>query len=187
MATFSAEIERYRDYLSLLARLQIGRRFQARFDASDVVQQTLMEAYLGNEQFRGSVPEQRAAWLRKILARNIANAVRDHRRERRDIDRDVSIQQSLAESSLRLGDLLAAEQSTPSQQAMRCERSLELAHALLRLPENQREVVILRHFHEESLPAIGEQLELTKHEVAKLLRIAVEALRQQLEGHDSSD
>ena len=99
----------------------------------------------------------------------------------------MSIEQSLAQSSLRIGDLLAGNVSSPSVHVLREERSRELARALLDLPETEREVVILRHFEECSLPAIAEQLSVTKYEVAKSLRTALRRLRQALEGLDSRD
>ena len=69
-------LERFRDYLRLLARLQLGTSPTGRVDPSDVVQQTLMEAFEKRDQFRGNTPAEQAAWLRKILARNVADIFR---------------------------------------------------------------------------------------------------------------
>jgi DNA-directed RNA polymerase specialized sigma24 family protein len=91
----SQELERYRAYLHLLARLQIDRRLQAKVDASDVVQQTLVQAIRGAAQFRGQTAAEVAAWLRKILANNLANMLRDLGRQRRDVRRERSIQADL--------------------------------------------------------------------------------------------
>jgi RNA polymerase sigma-70 factor, ECF subfamily len=80
-------LERFRDYLHLLARLQLGPKLQGKFDASDVVQQTLLEAYVKRDQFRGSDAE-RPAWLRQILAHNLADALRAFGQAKRDAGRE---------------------------------------------------------------------------------------------------
>lgn len=96
------ELERFRDYLRLLARLQLDPRLRGKVDPSDLVQQTLLEAYQARDQFRGKTPEQRAAWLRQILANTLASIVRDFGRARRDAALKRSLETSLADSSARL-------------------------------------------------------------------------------------
>ena len=78
-------LDEYRDYLLLLARSRLDPRLRGRLDPSDVVQQTLLEAHRDAAQFRGQTAAERAAWLRQMLARNLANAARDHTRDRRDV------------------------------------------------------------------------------------------------------
>jgi hypothetical protein len=69
-------LERYRDYLLLLARLQLDRGLQAKLDPSDLAQETLLKAHRNWEQFRGRTEAERAAWLRAILARHLADGGR---------------------------------------------------------------------------------------------------------------
>ena len=152
-------LERYRDYLRLLARLQLPAHLRGKLDPSDVVQQTLLEAYQGLGQFRGRTEAEQAAWLRQILARNLANAARDLGRRKRDVARERSLEAALEQSSARLEGWLAADQSSPSEQAQRHERALLLAKALARLPEAQREAVVLRHWHNCPLADIARQLQ----------------------------
>src|SRR5215470_9019609 len=78
-------LERFRSYLLLLARVRLDPMVRAKVGASDVVQQTLFEAHRDLAQFRGRTVGEQAAWLRQILARNLANVVRDLHRDKRDL------------------------------------------------------------------------------------------------------
>jgi RNA polymerase sigma-70 factor (ECF subfamily) len=180
----SQELERYRAYLYLLARLQIDRRLQAKVDASDVVQQTLVQAIRGAAQFRGQTDAEVAAWLRKILANNLANMLRDLGRQRRDVRRERSIQADLEQSSARLESWLAADQTSPSQRAMRNEQAVQLASTLAGLPEAQREAITLHHLQDWTLDQVAQHLGRSPAAVAGLIKRGLQALRQHLQAEE---
>ena len=175
-----ADLERYRNYLRLLARVQLGTRPGRRIDPSDLVQQTLLEAYQKRGQFRGGNDAERAGWLRMILARNVADAMRAQGRLKRDVSRERSLEQELAESSARLGAWLAADGPSPSEFAQRHEQAIRLADALARLPADQREALVLHYWQGCSLAEVGAQLERTPGAVAGLLKRGLKHLREQL-------
>jgi RNA polymerase sigma-70 factor (ECF subfamily) len=180
------DLERFRSYLLLLARLKLDRKLRGKLDASDVVQQTMLEAHMALESFRGDDLAAQAAWLRQILARNLANAVRDLTRAKRDVRKERSLQADLDASASRLDGWLAAEQSSPSQKMERHERALQLAEALAQLPEAQRDAVVLRHFQGLPLAEIAEQLDCTTTAVTGLLQRGLKNLRKSLaEGSES--
>jgi RNA polymerase sigma-70 factor (ECF subfamily) len=176
------EPEHFRSYLRLLAGLQVGPRLRPKLDPSDLVQQTLLKAYQARDQFRGGSAAAMAAWLRQILARTLADAVRDLGRERRDVSRERSLEAVLEESSHRLGQWLADSGMAPSEVAEHNEQVVRLADALAELPEPQRLVVLLRYYEGRPLEEIGRCLGRTRPAVASLLRRGIDRLRARLQG-----
>jgi RNA polymerase sigma-70 factor, ECF subfamily len=173
-------LEQFRSYLHLLAKLHLDPRLRSKLDASDIVQQTLLQAHQARDQFRGRGDGERAAWLRQILARNLAHAVRDFGRDKRDVAREQSLEAVLDASSARLEAWLAGEQSSPSQQAQRNEQVVRVAEALDRLPEAQREAVVLHYFHGCLVADVGRQLGRSTEAVAGLLHRGLKSLREHL-------
>lgn len=171
----------YRPWLTLLARLEIDGRLRGKFDASDIVQQTMLEAWKDGSQFRGQTEGQRLAWLRKILAHVLAHEVRRYRAtEKRDIGREVSIHQSLGQSSQRLSQLLVTAVKSPSHQASQREREVILSQVLDRLPDDYREVIILRNLEGLSHEEVARRMDRSVGAVRMLWVRALERLRGEL-------
>jgi RNA polymerase sigma-70 factor (ECF subfamily) len=161
--------------------MQVDPRLQGRVDPSDIVQQTLLQAHQGLNQYRGRTDRELVAWLRQILARNLSHALRDLGRAKRDVNRERSLDQALEESSVRLEAWLAAEQSSPSQRAERNEQVARLADALATLPEAQREAIVLHYWQAWTLPGIGRHLNRSPAAVAGLLHRGLKQLRALLQ------
>src|SRR4029077_5371329 len=174
------DLERFRAYLRLLARLHLDRRLQGKLDPSDVVQQTLLEAYRSAHKLAGRSDAEKAAWLRQALAHQMTHAVRDLGRDKRNVARERSLDAALAESSAHLQKWLAAEQSPPSDQATRQELSIRLAAELEALPEEQREAVVLHYWQGMTLPEIAVSLDRSPAAVAGLLQRGLRALRRRM-------
>jgi RNA polymerase sigma-70 factor, ECF subfamily len=183
----SAEsLERYRHYLHFLARIHLDPRLAGKVDASDMVQQTFLQAHQGLDQFQGRSEAELTAWLRRILTRNLTHAVRDLGRAKRDVGREQPLEAAVDASSARLEAWLAADQSSPSQQADRNEQIRRLAEALETLPEAQREAVVLHYWQDWTVVEIGRQLNRTPAAVAGLLKRGLKQLRQYLKAEDES-
>src|SRR5271166_2848946 len=175
-------LERYRSYLSLLARVQIGRRMQGKLDVADVIQETYLEAHRGVGQFRGSTEVQFLAWLRQILVGILANQVRRYfGTKRRDVRLERELQDDLSRSSACLGSGMIASQSSPSAQASRREQAVLLADAMEELPEDYREVIILRQLEGLSFSQVALRMGRTEDSVKNLWARALVRLRRLLE------
>ena len=175
-------LDDYRDYLMLLARLQFDPRLRARLDPADLVQQTLMQAHRSAVDVSGLLEGEVLAWLRQILAHNLAHAVRDHTRGRRDVGREATLAAAIDHSSARLEGWLAADQSSPSERADRNEQLLNLSRALAGLPEDQREAIVLHHLQGWPIGPIARHLGKTEKAVGGLLYRGLKQLRVEFRG-----
>jgi RNA polymerase sigma-70 factor (ECF subfamily) len=171
-------LNEFRDYLLLLAQIELGSRLQQKLDASDVVQQTLLDAHRNREQFRGSTDAQKAAWLRKILANNLIDALRKFGSEKHDVTRELSLEAAFEQSSQHLERWLIADQSTPHQRLERQDHALQVANALARLPDTQREALVLQKWNGWSLAEIAEHMGKKATAVAGLLKRGLKQMRE---------
>jgi RNA polymerase sigma-70 factor (ECF subfamily) len=162
--------ERYRDLLCILARqIQMDPRLRRRFDASDLVQETLLKATENLEQFRGGSEAELVKWLQGILQNALADAMRRARAQKRDVGQEEALAAVMNDSSARLQNWLVAPGSSPSQRAEREEQLLRVAAALAKLPEDQRDVVLLRDSLGTPVRTIAEQLGRSEKAIAGLL------------------
>lgn len=177
-STPDPSLERCRDYLLLLARIQLDPGLRGVLDPSDVVQQTLLKAHAKWDQFRGRTEEELLAWLRTILAHHLADLARKH--GPRLQGRERSLEAALEESSLRLEQWLASDSTSASGRAIRHEQLLRLAEALAGLPEDQRAALVLKHLSDVPVSEIGRMMGKSPAAVASLLYRGLKTLRDLL-------
>jgi RNA polymerase sigma-70 factor (ECF subfamily) len=172
--------DRCRDYLRMLARLHLRGRLRNKLDVSDVVQATMLRAHQKADQYRGESEAEMMAWLRAILASELAGVARKYATEGRDLDRERSLERALDESAARIRDWLASDQSTPSMLVSKDEELLRLAAALERLPEDQRACVELHHLQGMRLANVAASTGRSEAAVVGLLYRGLKALRRAL-------
>jgi RNA polymerase sigma-70 factor (ECF subfamily) len=171
----------YRKYLAVLAHMQISRRLRGKADASDLVQETMLEAYRHFPNFRGTTEAEFMGWLRSILAGLIANHVRRYvGTKRRDVRLERTLATEMSNTSGVMTHDLAASINSPSEQVLHREAAVQLADALQLLPAHYREVILLRHLEGLPFAQVAERMGRTVESVEKLWVRALARLRSTL-------
>jgi RNA polymerase sigma-70 factor, ECF subfamily len=171
-------LEKYRNYLRLLASQQLAARFRGKADPSGVVQQTLWEAHRAIAGGAEVPSGERLAWLRRILANNLADEVKRITAEKRDVGREVSLEQGIETSSRRLEEWLARDLNSAA--AKLDDAVLQLVAALSRLPEAQRDAIILQYWTGCTFAEIADELGRSREAVAGLIKRGLRQLRSEL-------
>jgi RNA polymerase sigma-70 factor (ECF subfamily) len=173
-------LEEYRAYLETLTFIQIDPRLRGKFGMSDIVQQTLLEAWQELERLQALDDAGRKRWLRRMLVNNLLDEIEKWRAQARDPRREQSLEAAADESSCRLQSWLAAEDTSPSERLAEQEEALRLLEALSQLDARQREALILQKYHGQTLAQIAEQLGCTTGAVAGLHARGLQELRRLL-------
>ena len=179
-------LERYRAYLECLTYIQVDPRLWRRFGWSDVVNQTLLEAYRDLAKLQALHEVDRNRCLRRMLMNNLLERIEHERAEMRDYRREASLKEALTGSSCSLRKWLAADTVGPEGRADSVERGAMLADALTKLPQREREALILQKYHVWSLAQIAEHLGCTTGAVAGLHARGLKRLRELLTESDES-
>lgn len=174
-----------RSFAAVIARVQLHRRLETKVDPSDLVQQSLLEAHRGFNDFQGQTPLDWLAWLKQIVTRNVLDAdkhyrgaaCRDLRRERPPVTADDS------NGTVNWSPVDPAP--TPSQHLSACERELRLAEAIEQLPDDYRQVILLRNVERLPFDQVASQMDRSRGACQMLWMRAVDQLRTLLQDLDN--
>ncbi|MCI0377547.1 MAG: sigma-70 family RNA polymerase sigma factor [Gemmataceae bacterium] len=179
-AALGEALEACRNYLLMIANRGLDAELRAKGGASDLVQETFLEAQRDFPQFSGATDVELRAWLNRMLVNNLANFARHYRgTTKRQIDRERALQAD--STSQGPGTGLAADTPTPSRQAVSREEASAVESAIARLPEDYRRVIILRNQEDRPFDEIARLMERSENAVRKLWFRAIEQLQQELE------
>jgi RNA polymerase sigma-70 factor, ECF subfamily len=173
-----------RSYLGFAARSQVETWLRRKVDASDLVQETMLEACRDFERFEGRTEQEWLAWLRKILAHNAADFVRRYRgTAKRAAGREVPFRDP-ADSHTPGAPEPAAPQLTPSQEFLQLDTELRVAATLSELPADYQEVIMLRNLQRLSFNEVAQRMDRSRPAVQMLWMRAIRKLQEALEGAD---
>jgi RNA polymerase sigma-70 factor (ECF subfamily) len=175
-----AALDRCRPYLLAIANRHLNPALQAKGGASDIVQQTFLEAQRDFARFHGSSTEELQAWLKQLLLHNATDFARGFQEtDKRRADREVGLPGT---STSDAGGGLAADTPSPSANAAAEEQADRLRQALETLPEDYRQVIVWRYQEEHSFAEIAQRMERSENAVRKLWFRAIERLEAALGG-----
>jgi RNA polymerase sigma-70 factor, ECF subfamily len=169
-----------RNYVAIVARTQVESWMNAKVDASDLVQQTLLEAHRGFTEFRGATEAEWLAWLRQILAHNTHDFIRRFRADKRRVGREQRLDAPLDGPGGSLFHDPPDSGDSPSQFIAQQEREIELANAIARLSEDHQEVVVLRNLQRLSFNEVAERMGRSRPAVQMLWMRAIRKLEELL-------
>lgn len=174
-----------RNYIGIIARTQIEGWLRAKVDASDLVQQTMLEAYKDFPRFHGATEAEWLAWLRRILAHNASDFVRRYQKtDKRRAAREVSLHNPFDSQSPDGLANLAADGESPSQALLRKERELQLADALAHLAPDHCEVIVLRNLQRLPFDEVAKRMSRSRPAAQMLWMRAIHKLQEVMAGAD---
>lgn len=175
-------LQAYRNYLIVLATMQLDGRLRRRLNPSDLVQDALLAAHRDFHQFRGCSAGEFSAWMRKILIHCLHHAVETHiRAKARDIRCEISldyVQTALDRSGLSPVNLLADRGPSPSTPALQRENALDFANRLGKLRPQYRDVIVLRGLQGLPFEEVAERMGRRPGAVRMLWLRAIEKLQE---------
>ncbi|MDZ4778834.1 MAG: sigma-70 family RNA polymerase sigma factor [Planctomycetia bacterium] len=178
-------LDAYRTYLRLLARHQLRNRLPGKVDDSDLVQETLLDAHRDFGTFRGQSATELTAWLRGILAHNLAEQLeRFYGTRCRDPRLEQRLAVELEQSSQAFEQNLIGQQPSPSEMALQKDQALQLANILDALPPDYRDVILLRHVEELAFWQVAERMQRSVDSVKHLWTRALIQIRRELRIRD---
>ena len=174
-------------YLEVIARSQVESWLRAKVDASDIVQQTMLEAHRDFDRFTGQSGGEWLAWLRKILTRNAADFVRRYRTAaKRNAAREVPLDgRRPADSQVGGPPEPAAHDPSPSQQVMRRDEELRLALAINQLSPDYREVIMLRNLQRLPFDEVARRMNRSRPAAQMLWGRAIQRLQSILQTEEN--
>jgi RNA polymerase sigma-70 factor (ECF subfamily) len=173
-------LEVCRNYLLLVAEKEMDPRLKAKGGASDLVQQTFLEAQKDFERFAGTSEQELLAWLRRLLLNNVANFRRHWvDTDKRRMDREIPLASN--HPSRTGASWLADGGPTPSREMMADERDAAVHAAMARLPEDYQLVLKMRYLEDRPFEEIAAAMNRSANAVRKLWARAVEKLQEELD------
>ena len=175
-------LERHRDAVRRLVQMRLDTRIQRRVDVSDVVQDVFVEA---NRRLADYVaagqPMAFHLWLRQIAKDRIIDAHRRHRASaKRSVDREqaMNVPADMDHSSMELAGQIVDRELTPAAAATQREMSQRVEAAIAELPDQDAEILVMRHYEHLTNQEIALALELTEPAASMRYLRAVRRLRE---------
>ena len=178
-------MDRHRNSLRRMIQLRLDQRLMQRMDVSDVIQDVLMEANRRLTDYLANPVIPFHLWIRQIAKDRIIDAHRRHRvSAKRSIDREQAQpgKGPPDESTMELANQFRDQALTPAAAATQRELAEQIESAVQLLRENDREIILMRHYEQLNNQEIAQSLGLTEPAASMRYLRALKRLREVIEG-----
>ena len=174
-------MDRHRDSLRRMVQLRLDQRIQQRIDVSDIVQDVLVEANRRLQDYLANPAMPYHLWLRQIAQDRIIDAHRRHRASaKRSVDREqaMNVPAGMDRSSMELAAQIVDPELTPAAAATQHEMAKLVEAAIAKLPDQDCEIIIMRHYEQLSNQEIAQALGLTEPAASMRYLRAIRRLKE---------
>jgi RNA polymerase sigma-70 factor (ECF subfamily) len=165
--------DRHRRRLALLAHYRLGPQLRGLVEVDDILQETLLKAYVQLEHFTYRTPGSFLRWLSRIMDHVIADTARYHGRQKRNAAEMLPLRSESTPEGLE-----PVDSKTPSRLLAQDENLRLVLKELDELPDDYREVILLTKLEGLSTQEVAEKMGKSREAVALLLHRAIKRFRQ---------
>ncbi len=182
-------LARHRESVRRMISMRLDPMLQRRLDASDIVQDVLVEAHRRLENYLKNPSMPFHLWLRHLAKDHIIDAHRKHRKAaKRSVDKEKPINSPIFSdaSSVNLAYQLVADGATPQAQLIQAELEQRFQLAMAELSDEDREIILMRHFEQLSNQDLAKAFNITEPAASMRYLRALKKLRKKLTPIDES-
>lgn len=180
-------LERHRDALRRMVDMRLDPKIRQRVDASDVVQEAMMEANRRMSTFLENPGMPFHLWIRQIATDRLIDQHRRHRVSKKrsvDLEQAPVVASNLDHSTIQFGHQLQDREMTPAKAAIRAEMQRRFEAAIEEMDEHDQEIIVMRHFEKLSNQEVADVLGLTEPAASMRYLRAIRRLKKQLAPDD---
>lgn len=176
-------LDRHREALRRMVDMRLDPKIRQRVDASDVVQEAMMEANRRMETFLENPGMPFHLWIRQIATDRLIDQHRRHRVSKKrsvDLEQAPVVASNLDHSTIQFGPQLQDRELTPAEAAIRAEMQRRFEEAIEEMDEHDQEIIVMRHFEKLSNQEVANVLGLSEPAASMRYLRAVRRLQKQL-------
>ncbi len=174
-------LERHRDALHRMAEMRLDPKIRQRIDASDIIQEVMIEANRRLQTYLENPIMPFHLWLRQMTTDRIIDAHRRHRVSKKrsvDLEQAPVVASNLDHSTIQFGPQITDGELTPAAAAIRNELQRKFEEAVDEMDDIDKEIIVMRHFEKLTNQEVAHVLKLSEPAASMRYLRAMRRLRQ---------
>ena len=182
--------ERHREALRRMADMRLDPKIRQRVDASDIIQDVMIDANRRLQQYLDNPVMPFHLWLRQMTTDRIIDAHRRHRiSQKRSVDLEQApvVASNLDHSTINVGPQITDGELTPAAAAIRNEMQRKFEQAVEEMDELDQEIIVMRHFEKLSNQEVAQVLQLSEPAASMRYLRAMRRLRKKFSSDEDTE